>query len=315
MSNLKMKGIAITDCPEVEGLEPCAFFGRGLCPHCYAERAYRLRVATSGGLKATGRGIVRLGTWIEVLPRHYRRFKELFPSRRYFTLTRGLNPMEMYKEMEGDPLALNIQVSVDYVGRYVPDEDRLHQLLALSKAFFRLKTTDDNAAKLAELGIPRRRVIETPLRGKKWAYGRTTPLEKLGWPYKEFLRCNTPCRECVAENGLVACLVTPRFDPARMIYGPPPRQSMYVQVPWQGTIREAIRTLGEVQDVDGRPVRALPLSRIYEYFLSQYPAVVYKPTWQFRVRVAVQQCAVHVGKGVWGLPAKAEQQVLLTSSG
>lgn len=35
---MKMEGVFITDCPEVEGLEPCFFFGSGLCPYCYAER-------------------------------------------------------------------------------------------------------------------------------------------------------------------------------------------------------------------------------------------------------------------------------------
>jgi len=317
LSNLKMEGIAITDCPEVEGLEPCAFFGKGLCPYCYSERAYRLRAATAGGLKATGRGTVRLGTWIEVLPRHYRRFKELFPERRYFLLTRGLNPMSMYREVDADPLALNIQVSVDAMRETVPGEDALRQLLTLDKAFFRLKTTFENARRLdrlvEDLGIPRRRVMETPLRARRWAYGRTTPLEKLGWGYREFLRCNTPCADCVDENGLVACLVTPRFNPSRMVYGPPPRQSMYVKVPWQQTIREAIRAMGEVREVEGKPMRILSLPRIYDYVLSHYPAVIYKPTWQFRVRVAVQLCAVNVGRGLWAIPARAEQVVTLTS--
>lgn len=32
MSNLTIAGVAITDCHEIEGMEPCIFFGKGLCP-------------------------------------------------------------------------------------------------------------------------------------------------------------------------------------------------------------------------------------------------------------------------------------------
>jgi len=279
------------------------------------ERSWRLRSRTWGGHRTTGRGIIRLGTYIEPLPRHYAKFKELFPERRYFLLTRGLNPMSMYREVEADPLALNIQVSVDSIptglpfadgkSGLVPSEGRLRELLTLKKAYFRLKTTSENAAVLAGLGIPRGRVIETPLRAKKWAYGRATPLEKLGWHYREFLRCNTPCSDCVRENAFVACLVTPHMDPSKLNYGPPPRESMYLDVPWKQAICDAISTQGEMKEIDGKAMAVLPLARIYEYVLAHYPAVVYKPTWKFRVRVAVQLCAVNAGRGMWGLPMKA----------
>jgi len=214
-----------------------------------------------------------------------------------------------------DPLALNLQVSVDFIPKglpfadgksgLVPSEERIRELLTLSKAYFRLKTTAENAAVLAGLGIPKARVIETPLRGKKWAYGRTTPLERLGWPYREFLRCNTPCSDCVRENAFVACLVTPRTDISKLNYGPPPREAMYVDVPWKQAICDAISTQGEMRKVEGKAMAVLPLAKIYEYVLAHYPAVIYKPTWKFRVRVAVQLCAVNAGRGIWGLPMKA----------
>jgi hypothetical protein len=320
VANLKMEGAHLHNCPEVEQLRPCEFFGQGLCPSCYALPLLKLRRATSGHVhKATPRGgVVRLGTYLEVTPAMWADFKagrgrwdccdaewvrEDFRTRPYFLITRGLAPLDFYAAVLADPACVNVQVSTDILpdGRIVPDRERLAWFAGQPKAIFRAKSTPENARAWAPLvdglSIPRARVMETPLREGSHAYGKETPLQRVGWYWRDFLRCNSTCAACPRENGVLACVVRPRTL-ATLAQRPreePPRHGLPLHaLAWAEETRRALAELGGTARV----------ADLYRWFERRHPGVVAgKPNWQFKVRVAVQRVGVRTedGKG-WRLP-------------
>ncbi len=72
-----MQRTRIFTCYEIEQLRPCALFGKGKCPSCYAENLHKLRRATSRHVhKETPKhGLIRLGTYIEIQPPMWEAFK------------------------------------------------------------------------------------------------------------------------------------------------------------------------------------------------------------------------------------------------
>jgi hypothetical protein len=323
-----MEGAGLEPCPEIEQLQPCVFFGSGKCPECYSERLFKLRKATSRHVhKATpAHGLVRLGTYIEILPPMWDSFKAGegvwsccgarwsrpdFRTRSYFLITRGLSPLSFYERVAADPACVNIQVSVDLWpdGTTIPDEDRLARFALEPKVIFRAKTTPENAHLWAglfdRLSVAVGRVMETPLRSRvmetklldgHFSYGRKTLLEKAGWNWRSFLRCNTACADCRKENGVTACAVRPTtlLTLGRRARSPPPRHNLTLHdIAWRA---EAQRFLAER---GGRGTT----KEAYAWFALRFPAlVVGKPSWQFKVRVALQRAGVRTedGKG-WRL--------------
>lgn len=328
MSNLKMAGVALHPCPEVEQLEACSFFGKGLCPSCYAEPLLKLRKATTKHVHkhTPKKGLVRLGTYIEILPHHYDRFKAGegtwtccgstwsrpdFPTRRFFLITRGLNPTEFYERIAADPYCVNIQVSVDILpdGGVVPDEERLAEYARIPKVLFRAKSTPLNAWAWAplfdRLQVTVGRVMETPLRSRvletkledgAFAYGRKTLLEDAGWDSPSFMRCNTACKDCHKENGVLACAVTPNMM-ARLpdLQRPAPPRHTYTlhHLAWSDEARRMLAELGGSATV----------REAYAWFETHHPElIVGKPNWQFKVRTAIQRVAAKGEDGKWHLP-------------
>jgi len=143
-SNLKMAGSGIAECPEIEQIRKCQYFGSGICPSCYSEFLYRLR---EGGRRwreergihshrtTANRGIIRLGTYIEVSPSPWLQYKQGkgtwdccgqtwsrpdFRTRQYFLVTRGLYSEEFYQQVLSDPALLTLHVSVDITDRVIP---------------------------------------------------------------------------------------------------------------------------------------------------------------------------------------------------
>lgn len=325
MNNLKMAGVALHSCPEVEQLEPCSFFGAGLCPSCYAEPLLKLRKATSRHVhKRTPKGgLIRLGTYIEVLPEHYNSFKAGqgtwrccgaawsradFPTRRFFLITRGLSPVDFYERVAADPYCVNIQVSVDILDGNVtvPDEYRLGELARIPKVLFRAKTTGQNARLWAplfdRLEVALGRVMETPLRSRvletkledgAFAYGKRTLLEQAGWDTPAFMRCNTACADCHKENGFLACAVAPAMMARLSVLSrpAPPRHTFTLHhIKWAD---EARRMLG---DLGG----SATVQQAYAWFAEHHPElVVGKPNWRFKVRVALQRVATRTDGRTW----------------
>lgn len=76
--NRKMANTELIECPEIEQLQPCVLFGKGLCPSCYALPTYTMRVARSRHKhhRTEKHGLIRLGTYIEVLPEMWNSFKK-----------------------------------------------------------------------------------------------------------------------------------------------------------------------------------------------------------------------------------------------
>jgi hypothetical protein len=213
--NSKMVGTPIVMCPEIERADRCIYFGKGLCPNCYAERLWPLRRHSwKGKAKTPPTGLIRLGTWREILPDDYEKFKSMFPQRHFFLITRGLLPLAFYEKVNSDPFCVNLQVSVDVIGNEViPSEEKLSKLARLSKVLFRFKTLDENVNIFIDLarrlGIPFYRILETPLRlpGGCKLYDPTPMSKKL--PSNLFFRCNTKCADCSKENGVLVCAINP----------------------------------------------------------------------------------------------------------
>lgn len=318
MTNTKLKGVHLAEVPEVEQLRACTYFGAGLCPRCYAEPLLKLRVQNSRHVHkaAPPNGLLRLGTYIEILPAHWAAFKAGegawdccgatwtrpdFPKRHYFLITRGLLPPAFYEAVLADPYCVNVQVSVDILPkRTIPPKDRLAWFLAQGKTIFRFKTTPTNAAAFAalaeELGIPRSRVMETPLRQGGSLYGKDTPLQAHGWAWQGFGRCNTKCGDCKAENGVLLCAARPRALEAILgaPRGPPPRHAYEPeQVHWQAEARRCLVEHGGQCTVQ----------EAYAWFAREHPSLEHgKGGWRFRVRVALQGVGVNVTRGSWALP-------------
>jgi hypothetical protein len=318
MSNLKMAGVPLHECPEVEQLLPCVFFNTGKCPSCYAEAGHRLRLRNSRHVhkKTPKGGVVRLGTWREVLPPDWAAFKAGrgtwsccrgtwerpdFPTRPYFMVTRGLSPIAFYRQVAEDPACVNLQVSVDLspLGLPTPGIGQLAELVKLPKVILRAKSTDANAQLWAGLvdglSIPRSRVMETPLRlkGQVHAYGRETPLERAGWAQRSFVRCNTPCGACVKENGLLGCVARPAALVQLEARPRPPAPRSTVEPEAVAWVPEARRGLAEM----GGEARVRDL---YAWFLREHPGLdEMRLNWQFRIRVAVQQVATLTPRGTW----------------
>jgi hypothetical protein len=213
--NTKMIGTSIVMCPEIERADPCIYFGKGLCPNCYAERLWPLRRHSWREKARTPlTGLIRLGTWREILPEDYEKFKSIFPERYFFLITRGLLSPAFYEKVNSDPFCVNLQVSVDIINnKVIPPEEKLSKFTELSKVLFRFKTLDENVDAFIDLarklGIPFYRILETPLRlpGGHKLYDPTPMSKKL--PLNLFFRCNTKCVDCPKENGVLVCAVNP----------------------------------------------------------------------------------------------------------
>lgn len=215
--NIKMLGSRIVMCPEIEGIEPCKFFGKDICEDCYAERLHPVRkLSWKGKSKTPSKGIIRLGTWREITLEDYIKFKELFPDRHFFLITRGLENYSFYKTVCKDPYCINIQVSVDIkknensVSNPLPGYGRLLAMNTLSKTIFRFKTTDDTVTTFEEIRAflrPKTPPLETPLR-KRGAkkIEKKTPIEKTPILKHRYLKCAGKCESCHETNGINVCL-------------------------------------------------------------------------------------------------------------
>ena len=103
--NIKMRGQRIVEVPEIEGNLPCEFFGKGTCPGCYSETLYPIRRAkVKGNAKTPPRGLLRAGVWREWTPDDWKRFKTMYPTRRYFLVTRGLWSKEHHELVLAGPV-------------------------------------------------------------------------------------------------------------------------------------------------------------------------------------------------------------------
>lgn len=165
-----------------------------------------------GATKTPAEGTIRLGTWREILPEDYRRFKSMFPKRNFYLMTRGLLPFEFYEEVNSDPFCFSIQVAVDIIdSQPIPPKERLREFTRLSKVLYRFKPLPENAqsflALAQEVGIPHCRILEQAHRlphGHK-LYEPTPLLKYL--PKDSYFRCNTKCKDCRKENGVTVCAV------------------------------------------------------------------------------------------------------------
>lgn len=331
MTNLKMQGIPLHQCPEIEQLKPCIYFGKGVCPDCYAEPLHKLRKATSKHVhkKTSKKGVVRLGTYIEVLPEDWEAFKRGegkwnccgevwkrpdFCDRPYILITRGLLPFDFYVRVAQDKKCINIQVSTDILadGTIIPSEERLKLFASIPKVIFRAKSHPCNLRKWTELFNRIQlssigRVMETPLRSRvletkleegEFAYGKRTLLEDAGWDWHQFMRCNTKCRDCKKENGFTACLATPAMTHNLLAKNanrePPPRHTFTLHhIKWAQEARLML------MDMNGEAT----VREAYTWFAMKHPElVVGKPNWQFKVRVAIQRVAVKGEAGKWVSP-------------
>ena len=338
--NHKLVRSAIVSCPEIEAALPCVHFNQGLCPGCFAEALWPVRRANwSGRQRTPARGLIRLGTWKEVLPHEWTAFKRGegttpegrpwrrpdFPTRRYFLVTRGLLPLEFYRRVAADPFALNIQCSVDVLRRdggeprLVPDEARLLELAGIPKVLFRFKTlvadtfhggvrwganVQDFAALAERLGLDRMRVLETPLRlGRNRGYQTATPLEEAGWSSASFLRCNTACQ---------ACPSTKRRAGENRVLGCAVTPSILPLLqkvgnearPYRATDANVAARIAW-KDLVLASWRSLggtvTVEAMYEAVRAREPRVVESPLWKERVRERLQRYGLRVGPATWRL--------------
>lgn len=330
--NLKMEDAGLAVCREIEQLRGCSLFG-GKCVMsrinaCYAEKAIKIRRKNSRHIHGSTPldGVIRLGVYIEVTPELWAEFKaghgkwaccgeewtrEDFPTRSYFLITRGIWSEEFYTKVLNDPYCLNVQVSTsifEELGDTVdPAPAKLAWFAKQEKVIFRYGTTTENVHKFVklteDLGIPRYRIMETPMRlkGRPHYYNTRTYLEDAGWKWQEFGRCNTECKDCVKENGTTLCAARPRLlpilgqkvraPPVRVIAGEIPRN-----VPeWREEVVSAMNELGgEAQT-----------RQVYAVIEGRFPLLSkLKPGWKFRVRVLIQEVAepnMKVYPAVWTL--------------
>jgi hypothetical protein len=297
--NTKMRGQRIVEVPEIEGNLPCQFFGKGTCPGCYSEPLYRIRrVKVKGTARTPARGLLRAGVWREWTPDDWKRFKSMYPSRRYFLVTRGLWEKAHYEQLLQDTYCVNVQVSTWYIGgTFSPDIELLRWLLSVSqKTVIRLVSSKETAHAYGEL-VERLgmwwRFMETPWRephGPK-TYGTKTPLEAAG--VRVGIRCNTSCEDCIGENGFLGCAVTaeflkripslPQFTPTR--HEPEER----IRFEWSRLTTEALEMLGGEAS----------LQELYAKVQELEPRVSTNHLWQVRIRSRIQELATNVGRGRW----------------
>ena len=160
--NIKMRGQRIVEVPEIEGNLPCEFFGKGTCPGCYSETLYPIRRAkVKGNAKTPPRGLLRAGVWREWTPDDWKRFKTMYPTRRYFLVTRGLWSKEHHELVLADPYCVNLQVSTWRIGgEFSPDIEMLQWLLSTSeKTVIRLISSRETASEFADPGQGARRMV------------------------------------------------------------------------------------------------------------------------------------------------------------
>ncbi len=294
-----MRGQRIVEVPEIEGSLPCQFFGKGTCPGCYSEAVYRIRkVKVTGKGRTPKKGLLRAGVWREWTHEDWKRFKALFPDRRYFLVSRGFWERGQYEEILRDPNCVNLQISTWLRGgEFVPSKETVRWLLqASTKVIVRLITDAENAPRFAELVKETGlwwRFMETPLRkpGGTKTYGTRTPLQDLG--VRVGIRCNTHCEDCVKENGILGCAATaemlrrisslPEFRPERR--EPEPR----VRYPWTEITGSALRALGG----------EATLQELYSKVLELRPGIDKNPMWQIRIRSRVQEIGENTGRGRW----------------
>lgn len=288
--------------------------------------------------KTPKKGLIRLGTYIEVTEELWRQFKKGegawdccgetwrrpdFPTRSYFLITRGLSRRSFYRKVAADRYCVNIQVSTDILERdpekkselefyiasgmaealptgkvLVPPRRKLLFFAKYPKVIFRFKTLTSNVADFValqrELEIPRYRVMETPLRTAKepHVYQTRTYLEKAGWDFREFGRCNTRCQDCRYENGILLCAARGEMLPilSKAPRPTPPRHDvLHLRLPrgkqWKS---EAVRCM--IAQGGSCSVR-----QAYAWFLGEYPVLAHgKPGWPFKVRVALQRAGMRV---------------------
>ncbi|MDV3293453.1 MAG: hypothetical protein LYZ70_04205 [Nitrososphaerales archaeon] len=288
--------------------------------------------------KTPKKGLIRLGTYIEVTEELWRQFKKGegaweccgetwrrpdFPKRSYFLITRGLREQSFYERVAADRYCVNIQVSTDILERdpeknknlefyidsgmaetlptgkvLIPSRQKLLFFLKYPKVMFRFKTLTSNAgdfiALQRELGIPKYRIMETPLRTAKepHVYQTETYLEKAGWDAHEFGRCNTRCEDCKHENGMLLCAARGEILPIlpKTPRAPPPRYDvLHLRLPrgkqWKSEAARCMLAHGG----------SCTVQQAYAWFLKDYPILAHgKPGWQFKVRVALQRAGMRV---------------------
>lgn len=217
--NTKLINSGLVDVPEIEGSKGCVYFNKKigtkeLCESCYAKGLWYVRKNTFKGIRKTPkRGVCRLGTWSEILPEDYKKFKELFPTRKFFLITRGLLNPNFYNKLNNDPCCLNIQISVDWheVAGYIPNVHKVKWFLSLPKVLLRFKTTHENVERFtclkSILNIGNNRILETPLRTRSNGIKlyQTSPMNKIGQA-GHFL-CNSKCVDCssTGNNKMLVC--------------------------------------------------------------------------------------------------------------
>ena len=234
-------------------------------------------------------------------------------------ISRGLSELSFYEKMLQDRYIANLQVSVDVLPELdsllVPDRERLSWFVKYPNVIFRFKTTTYNVHHFMrlqeELGIPRMRVMETPLRLPELShiYGTRTYLEEAGWKTSTFGRCNTMCQNCHAENGVLLCAAkAPLLERLPFIERPPPPRyrSHQVRLP-KGAVwkREAIACMTEH---GGK----CTVQEAYAWYLKKYPVLEFgKPNWTFKVRVALQRAGVSAGQSTWKLKPEYQNTILV----
>ncbi len=338
--NKKLEDSGIVWCPEIEGAKPCVemvgpqFTQTPKCPGCFAASLGRIRRSRWSNHQATSRrGLIRLGTWREILPADYDAFclgrgtrddgshwiRPDFPNRAHFVITRGLQPWSLYEAMQKNFRCLTIQVSVDIlvtpegVQQY-PGDDRLSQFLALDKSLFRLKTlaapgmdrgttfqpnVDHFQALIQRLGIPSMRILETPLRlGGNRQYSTATPLEDAGWDPKSFLRCNSVCGDCPGrdgegENRVLVCGANARLIQILQEQGNITPRR--IQPSPRKDIAWTAVTIRAWLELGG----TAQLQDLYAAALRLEPALAQRAHHQAKIRAVVQKYGVREGRGRW----------------
>lgn len=317
-----------------------------MCPGCYAAATGPQRRATSGGRASTPeKGLIRLGTNREILPEDYDAFvagrgvrengeawvRPDFQTRNHFLITRGILDWAFYERIMPNPHLINVQVSVDILVtgdeiRQIPDDARLRQFLAHGKVMFRFKTLaapakepggdmfGENVRLFQELrdrlGIPKHRILETPLRlSMNRTYQTLTPLEAAGEDSREFTRCNSECGSCgsskpgEAENRVMVCGATEKVLAmlARIGNTVPLRVEAKprVKIPWTELTRRAWISLGGTAS----------LQDIYAKVRELEPAAAHNLGLTTRVRGIVQSNGENISRGVWRYTGGAGKQV------
>lgn len=224
------------------------------------------------------KGLLRAGVWREWTYDDWKRFKSLFPDRRYFLVSSGFWEKEQYEEVLRDDGCVNLQISTWLLGGdFAPSEQVVRSLLEASpKVIVRLLTDMENVPSFARR-VGRSgcwwRFMETPIRrhGGMKTYGTETPLEKVG--VRVGIRCNTSCEDCTRENGFLGCAATarmvqriqttPAFQPER--HEPVPK----VRYAWSRITADGLNALGGEAS----------LQELYAKVTEANPGIEKNPMW------------------------------------